>query len=70
MGLPSLMAVMIFSAKGDINWFWAVPLSVGGILGSLIGTRVSLGPNASKWIFWVLVLVLGVQVVQLTFRYL
>ena len=70
MGLPSLMAVMIFSAKGNINWFWAVPLSVGGILGSLIGTRVSLGSNASKWIFWVLVVVLGVQVVQLALRYL
>ena len=70
MGLPSLMAVMIFTAKGDINWFWAFPLSAGGILGSLIGTRVSLGRNASKWIYWVLVLVLGVQVVQLALRYL
>jgi uncharacterized membrane protein YfcA len=70
MGLPSLMAVMIFTAKGDVNWSWAVPLSVGGILGSLIGTRVSLGPNASKWVFWVLILVLGVQVIQLTLRYI
>jgi hypothetical protein len=70
MGLPSVMAVMIFTAKGDINWFWAVPLSVGGILGSLIGPRVSLGRNASKWIYWVLVLVLGVQVVQLALRHL
>jgi len=69
MGLPSLMAIMIFSAKGNINWIWAVPLSVGGILGSLIGTRVSLSQNASKWIFWVLVLVLGLQVIQLALRY-
>ena len=70
MGLPSLMAVIIFTAKGDINWIWAVPLSAGGILGSLIGTRLSLGPNASKWIFWVLVLVLGIQGIQLALHYL
>ena len=70
MGLPSLMAVIIFTAKGDINWIWAIPLSLGGIFGSLIGTRLSLGPNASKWIFWLLVLVLGVQLIQLGLRFL
>jgi uncharacterized membrane protein YfcA len=69
MGMPSLIAVIIFSAKGQINWIWALPLSVGGILGSLIGARLSLGPNASKWIYWVLVLVLAVQGISLMFRY-
>jgi uncharacterized membrane protein YfcA len=69
MALPSLMAVMIFTVKGDINWGWAVPLSVGGVLGSLIGTRVSLGANAGKWIYWMLVVVLGAQVIQLAVRY-
>lgn len=67
MGLPSLMAVIIFTMKGDINWAWAVPLSAGGIVGSLIGAKLSIGPNASKWIFWVLVTVLGIQGIHLAF---
>jgi uncharacterized membrane protein YfcA len=70
MALPSLMAVIIFTAKGEINWLWAIPLSIGGIVGSLIGARLSLGPNAHKWIFWMLVLVLGFQGIQLAFRFL
>ena len=70
MALPSLMAVIIFAAKGEINWHWAIPLSIGGIFGSLIGARLSLGPNANRWIFWMLVLVLGVQGIQLALRFL
>jgi uncharacterized membrane protein YfcA len=62
--------VIIFSEQGDINWVWAIPLSIGSIAGSLIGARLSLGPNANRWIFWVLVLVLVGQGIHLAFRFL
>jgi uncharacterized membrane protein YfcA len=70
MAMPSLMAVIIFTVKGDINWPWAILLSAGGIVGSLIGAKLSIGPNASKWIFWALVTVLGFQGIHLALQFL
>lgn len=69
-GLMALLSVIVFSIKGEIDWLWAIPLSVGGIMGSVIGTRFSLGPNAAKWVFWMLVLILGIEVVKLCLRFL
>ena len=70
LGLVAFLGVIVFGAKGHVDWLWAVPLSVAGIAGSLIGTRVSLGPNASKWIFWLLVAVIGVEAIRLGIDYL
>ncbi len=69
-GLVAFVAVIAFSSEGDIDWLWALPLSVGGVAGSLMGTRVSLGPNASRWIFWLLVVVLGAEAIRLGIRFL
>ena len=70
LGLVALLGMIAFAMKGEIEWLWALPLSGGGIVGSLAGTRVSLGHNASKWIFWLLVVVLAVETVGLAVRYL
>jgi uncharacterized membrane protein YfcA len=69
-GLVSLLSVIVFTVRGQIDWLWAIPLSVGGIIGSLIGTRFSLGPNAAKWVFWMLVLILGIEAAKLSLRFL
>lgn len=69
-GLMALLSVIVFSIRGEIDWLWSIPLSVGGIIGSLVGTRFSLGPNAAKWVFWMLVFILGIEAVKLSFRFL
>ncbi len=69
-GLVALLSVIVFSIRGEIDWLWAIPLSVGGIIGSLIGTRFSLGPNAAKWVYWMLVFVLAVESLRLCLRFL
>lgn len=69
-GVVALLSVIVFTIRGEIDWLWAIPLSLGGIIGSLMGTRVSLGPNAAKWVFWMLVLILGIEAVTLGFRFL
>jgi uncharacterized membrane protein YfcA len=69
-GLVALLSVIVFSIRGEIDWLWAIPISLGGIIGSLIGTRFSLGPNAAKWVFWMLLFILGIEVVKLGFRFL
>jgi len=64
-GLVALISVVIFTSRGQIDWYWALPLSVGSVIGSLIGTRFSLGQNAARWVFWMLVFVLGLEALGL-----
>ena len=69
-GLVSLLSVIVFTVRGEIDWLWAIPLSAGGIIGSLIGTHFSLGPNAAKWVFWMLVFILGIEAAKLSLSFL
>ena len=70
LGLVASLGMIVFAIKGEVEWFWALPLSAGGIVGSLLGTRVALGPNAAKWIYWLLIGVLGFEAIRLGFFYL
>lgn len=67
LGLVALLGTILFAVKGQIDWLWALPLSVGSIVGSQLGTRVSLGPNASRWVYFMLVLVIAGEAIRLAF---
>ena len=67
LGLVALLGTIVFAVKGQIDWLWALPLSLGSIVGSRLGTRVSLGPNASKWVYSMLLAVLAGEAVRLAF---
>jgi uncharacterized membrane protein YfcA len=67
LGLVALLGTVVFSLKGQIEWLWAIPLSLGAMAGSHIGARVSLGPNASRWVYSMLLLVLVGEAVRLAF---
>ena len=69
-GLVALLSVIVFSIRGEIDWLWAIPLSLGGVIGSLIGTRFSLGQSAAKWVFWMLVFILSLEISRLFLRFL
>ena len=70
LGLVAFLGMIVFTVKGEVEWFWALPLSAGGIIGSLVGARVALGSNAARWIFWLLIGVLGYESIRLSFFYL
>jgi len=67
LGLVALSGVILFTVKGQIDWLWAIPLSVGAMMGSQVGARVSLGPNASKWVYTMLLVVLAGEAIRLGF---
>jgi uncharacterized membrane protein YfcA len=67
LGLVALLGTIVFAVKGQIDWLWALPLSLGSIAGSWVGSRVSLGPNASKWVYFMLLAVLVGEAVRLAF---
>ena len=53
--------------EGQIDWLWAIPLSVGSIVGSRVGAMVSLGPHASRWVYSMLLVVLAGEAIRLGF---
>lgn len=67
LGLVALLGVIVFSVKGQIDWLWAIPLSLGSIVGSRVGAMVSLGPNASRWVYSMLLVVLAGEAIRLGF---
>ena len=67
LGLVALSGVILFSVKGQIDWLWALPLAAGAMAGSQVGVRVSLGPNASRWVYSMLLVVLAGEAVRLGF---
>ena len=67
LGLVALLGVIVFTVKGQIDWLWAIPLSVGSIVGSRVGAMVSLGPHASRWVYSMLLVVLAGEAIRLGF---
>jgi len=65
LGLVALLGTIVFAVNRQIDWLWALPLSLGSIAGSRVGTQVSLGPNAGKWVYFVLLAVLLGEAVRL-----
>lgn len=65
MGLAALVSLLIFAEQGQINWTYAALLSVGSVVGALLGSRLALGAHAARWVFRLLVLVLVLEAVRL-----
>jgi uncharacterized membrane protein YfcA len=55
MGASGLFSLLIFSGYSAVNWTASLPLVIGSILGSTIGSKLALGSGATKWIYWSLV---------------
>ena len=57
----SLVALVVFVARLQVAWSWAVPLTLASMVGALIGSKVALGEQASRWIYITLVGVIGLE---------
>jgi hypothetical protein len=56
-----LVALVVFVARLQVAWTWAVPLTLASMLGALIGSKVALGEQASRWIYATLIAVIGLE---------
>jgi uncharacterized membrane protein YfcA len=68
LGIAALVSLVVFSGNGEIDWRVASLLAVGSIAGAFLGARLALGPHAAKWVFRLLILVLGLEVIHLGLR--
>jgi uncharacterized membrane protein YfcA len=67
-GIATAAAVVVFSAKGEIKWGWAITVSAGSVAGSLLAARFVMRPNVGHWVFGVILLSLVVEITRLGFR--
>ena len=66
--ISSALALVIFLLRGQVLWSWALPLALSSSVGALIGSRVALGDQASRWIYNTLLVVIGAEVLRLGLR--
>ena len=65
LGIAGLLAVLVFTIKGQIVWSSAIPLSMGSIIGSLIAAKLVMRPNAGKWVYALILLTLGTEIIRI-----
>lgn len=67
-GLASLGSLMVFARDGVVDWGAGLPLMLGSALGGWLGASLALGPQAKTWIYRLLILALGAEVVVMLVR--
>lgn len=65
LGSAALVSLLVFWGKGDIDWGVAAWVALGSIAGALLGARLALGPDAARWVFRLLILVLLIEIAHL-----
>lgn len=66
----SLIAIIVFALKGNLDWTLGLITGAGSILGALLGARLAAYEPAKKWIFRLLVAVILAELVHLGMHYI
>ena len=65
----TLIAMAVFAYKGNIDWTLGAIMGVGSIAGGILGAKLTTSPQARRWIFWLLVVVIGGELIHLFIHY-
>jgi uncharacterized membrane protein YfcA len=65
----TIVAMLVFAYKGDIDWTIGAIMGLGSIVGAVLGARLATSPQARRWVFILLVIVIGAELVHLTWHY-
>ena len=66
----TLVAMIVFAYKGSVDWTIGGVMGVGSVAGAWLGARLATSPAAKKYVFWLLVIVVSAELVNLTWHYL
>jgi uncharacterized membrane protein YfcA len=66
----TLVAMVVFAYKGNIDWTIGAIMGVGSVAGAWLGARFATSPNAKKHVFYLLVIVISAELVNLSWHYL
>ncbi len=65
----TLVAMLVFAAHGDIAWVLGGVLSLGSVVGGILGARLSLSAGAKRYVFVLLVVAISAELIQLAWHY-
>lgn len=65
----TLIAMLVFAYKGNIDWTIGVIMGVGSVAGAWLGARLATAPAAKKYVFYLLVIVISAELVHLGWHY-
>jgi hypothetical protein len=65
----TLVAMIVFAYKGNVDWTIGAIMGAGSIAGAWLGARFATSPNAKKYLFNLLVVVLAAELVHLGWHY-
>ena len=68
--VPStIIAMLVFAYKGNIDWTLGAAMGLGSIVGGVFGAKLATSPQARKWVFALLVVVISGELAHLTVHY-
>lgn len=65
----TLIAMLVFAYRGDIDWTLGAVMGLGSIAGGVLGVRLATSPQARKYVFRLLVVVILAELVHLATHY-
>lgn len=65
----TLVAMVVFAYNGSVDWTLGAVLGIGSIAGGILGARLAMSAHARRWVFILLVVVIGAELVHLTIHY-
>ena len=60
-----LQSLVVFGAKGDVDWSAGIPLALGSAAGAYVAARLASSDRARVWVYRFLVFVVVLSAVQL-----
>jgi uncharacterized protein len=65
----TVVAMVVFAVKGNVDWTLGAVMGVGSVAGGILGARLATSPQARKWVFLLLVVVISAELVHLALHY-
>jgi uncharacterized membrane protein YfcA len=65
----TVVAMLVFAFKGNVDWTLGAVMGVGSVAGGILGARLATSPQARKWVFLLLVVVISAELVHLVLHY-
>jgi uncharacterized membrane protein YfcA len=65
----TLVAMIVFAYKGSVDWTIGAIMGAGSVAGAYVGARLATAPAAKKYVFYILVVVISAELVNLCWHY-
>jgi uncharacterized membrane protein YfcA len=65
----TLVAMIVFAYKGNVDWTIGAIMGAGSVVGAYLGARLATAPAAKKYVFYLLVVVISAELVNLSWHY-